>query len=165
MLRESMPLTTKWNLPGAAWALLLFAGVVAGRHGSAAQAVHAAVDKRQALVQELCSKCHPMETISARRTRSQWEDILYKMIDLGAKGSDKQFRAALDYLASDYGRVNVNRGPASELSAVLGLTRQQAGSIVRYRREHGKFENIDALAEMLGMDVGEFEKVREAMSF
>ena len=145
--------------------MLLLTGAVAAQDGAATPARDAPVDKRQALVQKLCSKCHPMEKISARRTRSQWEDMLYKMIDLGAKGSDKEFRTILDYLASEYGRVNVNRGPASELSAVLGLTRQQAAAVVAHRREHGKFEDLDALAQLLGIEAAEIKKVREAIGF
>src|SRR5690606_23920616 len=93
---------------------------------AAAQDAAPAVDKRRAVFQKICTTCHAMDNVGGRRTRSQWEDLMYKMIDLGAKGTDQEFRTVLDYLASEHGRVNVNRGPVSELTAVLGLTAQQA---------------------------------------
>jgi competence ComEA-like helix-hairpin-helix protein len=150
----------KATLLSAAWALLLSTGAAMAQNEGAP-----AADKRHAVFQKICSTCHPMDKITARRSRSQWEDVLYKMIDLGAKGTDQEFRTILDYLTSEYGRVNVNRGPAGELSAVLGLTKQQASAIVAHRREHRKFENFDALAQMPGIDVGQLEKLRDAISY
>jgi competence ComEA-like helix-hairpin-helix protein len=150
---------TKRLLFGTALVLLLFAS------GATAQDRDAPTDKRHAVFLKVCATCHPIDKITARRSRSQWEDLLYKMIDLGAKGTDQEFRTILDYLTSEYGRVNVNRGPASELSAVLGLTKQQASAVVAYRREHGKFENFDDLAQMPGIDAGELEKLRDAISY
>jgi competence ComEA-like helix-hairpin-helix protein len=145
---------------GAALGLSLFAGAAMAQDEGAPSE-----DKRHAVLVRVCASCHPMDKITARRSRSQWEDLLYKMIDLGAKGTDQEFRTILDYLTSKYGRVNVNRGPASELAAVLGLTKQQASAVVAYRREHGKFENFDDLAQMPGMDAGELEKLRDAISY
>lgn len=150
----------KTTLLSAAWALLLCTGAAMAQDERAP-----AEDKRHAVFLKVCGTCHPMDKITARRSRSQWEDLLYKMIDLGAKGTDQEFRTILDYLTSEYGRVNVNRGPASELSAVLGLTKQQASAVVAYRREHGKFESFDDLAQMPGIDVGELEKLRDAINY
>jgi competence ComEA-like helix-hairpin-helix protein len=122
-------------------------------------------DKRQAVLQKVCSTCHAMDEVTTRRSRSQWEDLLYKMIDLGAKGTDQEFRTILNYLAGEHGRVNVNRGSASELSTVLGLTKQQAASVVAHRREHGKFENFDAFSQTPGIDAGRLESLRDAISY
>lgn len=150
---------TKKVLFGAVCALLAFTG------GATAEDGGTTVDKRHALFQKLCTTCHAMDNAGARRTRSQWEDLLYKMIDLGAKGTDQEFRTVLDYLASEHGRVNVNRGSASELSAVLGLTAQQASAIVSHRRERGKYENFEAFAQTPGLDAARLEKLREAISY
>ena len=65
----------------AAIGVLLFTGI------AMAQDDAPAADKRQAVLQKVCSTCHAMDEVSARRSRSQWEDLLYKMIDLGAKGT------------------------------------------------------------------------------
>jgi competence ComEA-like helix-hairpin-helix protein len=106
-----------------------------------------------------------MDNVGARRTRSQWEDLMYKMIDLGAKGTDQEFRTILDYLASEHGRVNVNRGSAAELAAVLGLTAQQSSAVVSHRREHGKYENFEAFAKTPGLDVEKLQELRDAISY
>ena len=90
---------------------------------------------------------------------------MYKMIDLGAKGTDQEFRTVLDYLASEHGRVNVNRGSASELSAVLGLTAQQASAVVAYRREQGKYENFEAFTKTPGLDAAVLEPLRDAIIY
>ena len=150
---------TKKTLIAAVCALLAFTGIAAGQDGDAP------VDKRHAVFQKVCSTCHAMDNVGGRRTRAQWEDLLYKMIDLGAKGSNKEFQTVLEYLASEYGRVNVNRGSASELSAVLGLTAQQAGVVISHRREHGKYENFEAFAKTPGLDAAKLEKLRDAISY
>ena len=150
---------TKKTLLGVASILLWFTGA------AAAQDEAAAVDKRHAVFQKVCATCHAMDKVGGRRTRAQWEDLMYKMIDLGAKGSDKELQTVLEYLSSEYGRVNVNRGSASELSAVLGLTAQQAGAVVTYRREHGKYENFEGFAKTPGLDPAQLEKLRDAMSY
>jgi competence ComEA-like helix-hairpin-helix protein len=149
----------KTILFGAASVLLWFTGAAMAQNGASA------VDKRQAVFQKICTTCHSMDNVGARRTRSQWEDLIYKMIDLGAKGSDQEFRTILDYLASEHGRVNVNRGSASELSAVLGLTAQQASVIVSHRREHGKYENFEDFAKATGLDAAKLEDLRDAMTY
>lgn len=151
-------MTTR-TLIGAKLLLLWLTGAAAGQDAASA------VDKRHAVFQKICTTCHAMDNVGARRTRSQWEDLMYKMIDLGAKGTDQEFRTVLDYLASEHGRVNVNRGSASELSAVLGLTAQQASAIVSHRREHGRYESFEDFVKTPGLDAAKLEKLREAMSY
>ena len=59
--------------------------------------------------QRVCSKCHELEQVTAsRRSRAQWEDVIDKMITLGAKATDAEFNTILGYLIRQYGRVNVN---------------------------------------------------------
>lgn len=144
---------------GSASVLLWFTGAAVAQDGAAP------VDKRHAVFQRVCSACHAMDNVGGRRSRAQWEDLIYKMIDLGAKGSEKDFQTTLEYLASAYGRVNVNRGSTSELSAVLGLTAQQAGAVISHRREHGKYEDFEAFVKTPGLDAAKLEDLRDAMSY
>ena len=45
--------------------------------------------------QRVCSSCHDAQRILAtRRTRTQWEEVIGKMIDRGATGTDEDFTAA-----------------------------------------------------------------------
>ena len=51
----------------------------------------------------VCGGCHSVETVtSQRRTRAQWQESINQMITRGAKASDQEFSAILDYLAADY---------------------------------------------------------------
>ncbi|HKQ78287.1 MAG TPA: c-type cytochrome [Blastocatellia bacterium] len=79
----------------------------------------------RAVVQKICgTACHALEraTVSPR-SRAQWEDVISKMISMGAKGTDEEFATALNYLATNYGRdasaAQANR-PAGKPVGVLG---------------------------------------------
>jgi competence ComEA-like helix-hairpin-helix protein len=115
----------------------------------------------------VCSRCHPIERVTVmRRTRAQWEEVITTMItSRGAQVSDDDFTTILDYLVKEFGRVDINRAPAEDIVEVLGVTDKIAGAIVAYRKEHGRFEDFDALAKVPGVDREELEKKREAISF
>ena len=115
---------------------------------------------------KLCATCHRPETVVAsRRSRSQWEDTLEKMIAKGAKGSDDEFLLVLDYLIALYGRVNVNNATASEIVEIVGIPREQAEGIVKHRRASGRFEDFEGLTKVPGVDTKQLEKMRDAISF
>jgi competence ComEA-like helix-hairpin-helix protein len=63
-----------------------------------------------------------------------------------------------------YGRVNVNRATADELVEVLGSP-PNGRCVVKYRKEHGNFEDYDAFAKVPGLDLEKLEKLRDAISF
>jgi competence protein ComEA len=117
-------------------------------------------------LQRVCVTCHPLEQITAsRRSRSQWEDLINRMIERGAKGTDEEFTVIFDYLVGQYGRVNVNTAAADEIAQVLGLSAKEAESIVTYRQANGKFDGFDALIRTPDVDREKLEKSREAISF
>jgi competence protein ComEA len=117
-------------------------------------------------LQRVCVTCHALEQItSTRRSRSQWEDLINRMIERGAKGTDEEFTLVFDYLVGQYGRVNVNTATADEMAQVLGLPAQEADSIVAYREANGKFDGFDALMKVPDVDLEKLEKSREAISF
>ena len=118
------------------------------------------------LLQKVCGTCHALDRVTAsRRSRAQWEEVTDKMITLGAKGTDEEFTTVLGYLVSHYGRVNVNTATASEIAEVLGLSPQEAETIVKYRQDKGKFEDFEALSKTPGVAVEKLEKSRDAISF
>ncbi len=115
---------------------------------------------------KLCATCHRPETVVVgRRTRSQWEDTLEKMIAKGAKGTDDELMQTLDYLILNYGRVNMNNATASEIVEIVGLPREQAEAIVKHRRANGRFEDFEGLMKVPGVDTKQLEKMRDAISF
>jgi competence ComEA-like helix-hairpin-helix protein len=113
-----------------------------------------------------CVKCHPADRIlSARKTRTQWEETLEKMSKLGATATDEEFETVLDYLLRHCGRVNVNKAVAPDIALVLGLPSAEAESIVTYRKANGDFTDFDALTKVPGIDVEKLQKNKDAIGF
>jgi mono/diheme cytochrome c family protein len=53
---------------------------------------------------KVCGGCHPVETVtSQRRTRAQWQESINSMVARGAKGTDAELAAILDYLTAQFG--------------------------------------------------------------
>jgi competence ComEA-like helix-hairpin-helix protein len=140
---------------------------VAGLAGAAITASAQEPEDQAALaLQRVCSSCHPPDRILAtRRTRTQWEEVIQKMIDRGAQGTDEDFTAAELYLLRISGRVNVNRAVSKDLVDVLGLTEKDADAIAEYRKANGDFKDFDELCKVPGIDLEKLKQGRDAISF
>lgn len=79
----------------------------------------------RAIVQKVCgTTCHTLERATVTpRSRAQWEDVISKMISMGAKATDEEFATVLNYFATNHGRdttaAAANR-PAGKSVGVLG---------------------------------------------
>jgi competence protein ComEA len=114
----------------------------------------------------VCGRCHAQDRIvEGRRSRSQWEEVLERMVAKGATGSDDDFGIVIEYLVSEFGRVTINSAPADELAQVLHLDTKEADAIVAYRKSHGPFADFDALIAMPGAPVEALRKRRDAIVF
>ena len=119
-----------------------------------------------AVVTRVCSGCHgPDRFLSSRRSRDDWQEVMGTMIDLGAKGTDDDYKAVYTFLVSHYGRVNVNRGDVDEIVEVLVISQPDAQKIVDYRKAHGPFADFDALAAVPGLDVPKLKTLAEAIAY
>ena len=115
---------------------------------------------------KVCSDCHEPDRIrETKRTRGGWEEVIEKMIEKGATGSDQDFDQVLQYLLASYGMVNINQATPEEIALVVDLTAKEANAIVAYRKEKGNFKNYDALAQMPGVDVKKLEAKKDVMLF
>ena len=91
----------------------------------------------------VCGTCHPPARGAAvRLTRGGWQDVIAKMVSLGAKGTDEELAAVLDYLSANFKGeapkpVNMNTAPAIDLESVAGLLRKEAAALIAYRTKHG----------------------------
>ena len=57
------------------------------------------------LVIRVCSACHAPEMITAKRhTSDEWDDIIAKMVDHGARANDLEQEQILAYLVRFYGK-------------------------------------------------------------
>jgi competence protein ComEA len=134
--------------------------------GSPATNAQDSTDRPTAAFNRVCSSCHDAERIlGARRTRTQWEEIIEKMIERGAEGTDDDFVAAEQYLLRVSGRVNVNRALSKDLVSVLSVTDKDADAILEYRKAHGDFKDFDELCKVPGIDLEKLKQGRDAVSF
>jgi len=68
--------------------------------------------KAEETFQKVCGTCHtPLVALTTRRTRGQWQETIDKMVSLGAKASDEEFAAVVNYLSAQYG-PNAESAPA-----------------------------------------------------
>ena len=69
--------------------------------------------KGEAVFQKVCSNCHAAQVaLATRRTRAQWQETIDKMVGLGAKATDEEFAAVLNYLSTEYVPDTPNEPPA-----------------------------------------------------
>jgi competence ComEA-like helix-hairpin-helix protein len=140
---------------------VLLAGAILPAH-----AQQPAQDKSAEAFTKVCSTCHDASRILAtRRTRTQWEEVIDKMVERGAQGTDEEFAAVEDYLLRNFGRVNVNRAIAADIAMITGITEKDAYAIVSYRKSHGDFADFEALCKVPGIDVEKLKLAQEAVSF
>lgn len=114
----------------------------------------------------VCSGCHDLGTATAeRRTKAGWKTVVDQMAERGARASDPEFDAIIDYLAKYLGVVNVNQASAKELEETLEISADAAGSIVRYRTGSGSFADLDALKKVPGLVAATIDERKDRITF
>ena len=119
------------------------------------------------LVKNSCDGAfHDLENIyTKRRTQREWSDTVTDMISRGAVGTEEQFATIKQYLTRTFGIVAINTAAAAEISAVLGLSPKDAAAIVDYRKAHGNFADLAALAKVESIDKAKIDAQPEAVIF
>jgi outer membrane protein assembly factor BamB len=140
--------------------MLLVAAIVA------LSAQQQSAEPSKANFERLCGTCHePERSTASRRTREQWLQTVNSMVARGAEGTDEELLAVVEYLTREHGRVNVNLASAADLALVLGLTPAESAAIVRYRGEHGAFDDPAGVERVPGVDPKKVAARRDAMVF
>jgi competence ComEA-like helix-hairpin-helix protein len=117
----------------------------------------------------VCGTCHPpARGASVRLTRSGWRNVITKMVALGAKGTDEELAAVLDYLSANFKGdapkpVNLNTAPAIDLESVAGLLRKEAAALIAYRTKHGPCKALEDLKKIPGVDFRKIERRRDRL--
>ena len=120
---------------------------------------------------KLCSQCHEVErSVSLRQGREGWQGTLDKMVIMGAKGTDKEWAAVLDYLVKNYAadevpKLNVNQATAIELESALSLKRSEAAAVLQYRTKNGNFKSIEDLKKVPGIDTAKIDAKKDRLTF
>jgi competence protein ComEA len=121
--------------------------------------------------ERICKQCHEFErSVSLRQDRAGWQNTMDKMVALGAKGTQQEFDAVVEYLAKTYPgeevpKIKVNEARAIELESGLSLPRSQAAAIVQYRTKNGDFKSIEDLKKVPGVDVAKIEARKDRLLF
>jgi competence protein ComEA len=95
------------------------------------------------------------------KTRDEWSKTLDAMAANGATGTDQEWNQILNYLATHYSLIAVNKATAKELAATLDVPTQVAEAIVRVRTEKGRIGSIDELKQAAGADAAPKIDVRK----
>jgi competence protein ComEA len=161
------------NLPSfslgiAACALMASTLIVAApsRPSEGQEPSASAPDEGARLFNQMCSDCHDAARIvSVRRTKTEWEEVLNKMIEKGAIGSEKDFEGVFGYLLLNYGKIYINRAVPDEIVRILGLPKKDADAVVAYRTAHGPFADLDSIKKVPDIDVKKVEDHKDAITF
>jgi competence protein ComEA len=115
----------------------------------------------------MCGVCHePRRAASVRLTVDGWAAVIESMMKRGAKGSDEDVTAVLDYLSTHFlgeasQPVNVNTAPQIDLELVAGLLRSEAAAVVQYREKNGPFASLDDMKKVPGLDFKKIDSKRD----
>ncbi len=120
-----------------------------------------------AAIESLCAKvCHNVDKVfAARRSPRDWALVIADMTRRGAKGSPDERELVRRYLTWSFGVVTVNSSSAEDLAAVIGVPIATAESIVAHRQRRGRFADVDALAQVQGLDRATLEAQIDALRF
>jgi competence protein ComEA len=116
---------------------------------------------------KICGNCHAVDVVAGHNQGNEaWSDVIGKMIEQGAEGTDEQFAAILDYLVKNFGPpVNINKASAADLQSGLDLTDKQAAAIVKYRTAKGAFKTLEDLKNVPDLDYKKIEAKKDHITF
>ena len=125
----------------------------------------------KAETEKICSQCHDLaRSLSLHQDRAGWQTTVEKMVASGAKATDTEIEAVVNYLARHFAvaalsRINVNKARAIELEAGLSLKRSEAAAVIAYRVKNGPFKSIEELKNVPGIDSAKIEAKKDRLTF
>jgi competence protein ComEA len=118
------------------------------------------------IVEKVCSACHDAGTaVGERHTKAGWNTVIDAMANRGARATDQEFDAIVEYLTKYFGPVNVNQATAEEIAKALNIDAKQADAIVLYRTANGEFKDLDSLKKVPGVDANVIEGRKDRIAF
>jgi competence protein ComEA len=111
---------------------------------------------------QVCSTCHEAaKATSVKLTREGWMETIDRMKAFGASGSDEEFTAVLEYLATHFKGetvrpLDMNTAESIDLESVLQLLRRESRAVLEYRAKRGQFTSLD---DLRGLDPAIFKKI------
>ena len=120
----------------------------------------------KAVTEKICSKCHDLEgVVRNRNTREGWEMVVDEMVARGAEGTDQELDQVIEYLATNFAKVNVNKATVDELTEALTVPKENASAIVAYREKNGPFKEWNDLEKVPGLDIKKIQDKKGRVIF
>jgi competence protein ComEA len=117
----------------------------------------------------VCGTCHPTErAASVRLTREGWQETITKMVGLGAKGSEDDLKAVLEYLSTHFKgeaarSLNLNTATSIDLESIGGFLRKESAAWIAHRTKVGPCKTLDDLKKVKGVDFRKIEERRDRL--
>jgi competence ComEA-like helix-hairpin-helix protein len=161
------PLSSLLIAAAFAWFLSALTAAAPAQQPAAQQpAATPETDPAHELFIATCNRCHDAARITAlRRTKTEWEEVINKMIERGATGSEEDFMTVFAYLRRHYGKVYINSANGDEITTTLGLSAKDADAVIAYRKANGNFADFDAVKKVPEIDVKTLEGHKDAVAF
>jgi competence protein ComEA len=121
------------------------------------------------LTVKVCGTCHEAERSAAvRLTREGWEEVMAKMVALGARGTDDELKQVLDYLAENLKGdapkpLNLNRATSVELESIAGLLRKESAALIAHRTKAGPCKSLDDFKKAPGVPFKKLDERRDRL--
>lgn len=123
-------------------------------------------DEGKALVTRACGDCHGLGTVMARRLPpAEWKDVVDDMVSRGAEADEADVKKITLYFTQHAGRADVNSASEDDLKAVLGLSGDEAASLVKARSGGAAFKTIDDVKKVPGIDAKKLDEHKDAIAF
>lgn len=124
----------------------------------------------KSLVMLSCTSCHDLtQVITQKKPESAWKTSVQKMVSLYKAPIDKEDVPALtEYLSRHFGKTNpidrlpmdINTSSAASLARLPGVNADLAKAIVDNREKKGRFESVEDLSRVEGIDVSVLKRNR-----
>ena len=123
----------------------------------------------------VCGACHLTDVAAKQKMDpDQWAATVDHMVELGAEGTDDEFKSIVQYLSKNFSlskppaadtKINVNTADSAQLVSGLELAQADAEAIVRYRKDKGDFKNWSDLGKVPGIDRKKLENEKNRIVF
>ena len=128
--------------------------------------------KGKDLILRACVGCHKAgELAEYRFTKDEYQVIVYRMAARGAQATPAELDVIAAYMfehfpkVEDPTKINVNKATVQQIADGLGLTKEEAEAVVRYRERHGDFHAWGDLLIIYGVDGKKIAAAKDKMSF
>jgi competence protein ComEA len=118
---------------------------------------------------KVCGTCHePQRSAALRLTPESWQDVIAKMVSLGAKGTDEELAQVQKYLVEHFKGdapqpLNMNSATAIQLESVAGLLRKEAAAWIAYRSKAGPCKSLDDFKKVPGVPFKKIDERRDRL--